>query len=405
VKGLLLRRTTIACCAIAFGLLPSAVAAAASMSARVAAPPRVQARGSVLGTITAASWSSFTIQTPGRPIGVVNALAGAASSVTNKDYPYVYGGGHAQAGTASIGIKGSGYNGRRIGFDCSGAVAAVLAAAGLWQAGSGVPNDAGIVAQLRSEGLIARGVGTGPVAVTLYDHPGVHIFMSIDGRFFGTSDGAGGGNPRGGAGWLDDGAPDAMSPLYKSYHFVPSVLRGSTSSGHDVTFQTSGLQDAVGSLSVGDKVQVTYEEVSSGSLVATAIAYPGASTTNGTVGAIANDGSSFTIQPPTGASLTFSSASIFKLDGSRRRRRHRPGHLHQAGSDAHRTGRQGDGERASRQHSDTQLVLAPSITLHDRERGCGVADELAGAVTSMGFGERDTPANTQRLAMDLDHTA
>jgi hypothetical protein len=102
------------------------------------------AHGSVPGTITALSGSSFTIQTAGRRTGVVNALTAAAAYVTSQDYPYVYGGGHAQAGIASIGINGPGYNGKRAGYDCSGSVVAVLAGAGLWPAGGGVPNDAGI---------------------------------------------------------------------------------------------------------------------------------------------------------------------------------------------------------------------------------------------------------------------
>ena len=58
------------------------------------------------GTITAVSWSSFTIQTGGRRMSVVSALTAAANAVTAGDYPYVYGGGHEAAGTASIGIKG-----------------------------------------------------------------------------------------------------------------------------------------------------------------------------------------------------------------------------------------------------------------------------------------------------------
>jgi hypothetical protein len=63
-------------------------------------------------------------------MSVERALIAAADAVARGDYPYVYGGGHAEAGTASIGIKGPGYNGRRVGFDCSGSVAAVLAGAG-----------------------------------------------------------------------------------------------------------------------------------------------------------------------------------------------------------------------------------------------------------------------------------
>lgn len=149
------------------------------------------------------------------------------------------------------------------------------AGAGLWPAGSGVPNDAGIIAQLTSEKLIARGVGEGPTEVSLYDDPGVHIFMSIDGRFFGTSDGGGGGNRKGGAGWLNDGAPDAWSRTYRRYHLLPSVLRGTTGAGHSVTFQTGALEPELASLTQGEKVNVSYEEDAAGFLIATSIASAG----------------------------------------------------------------------------------------------------------------------------------
>ena len=264
--------------------------------------------GSATGSVITLSGTSFTIQTPGREIGVVNAMTAAANRVTKRDYPYVYGGGHAHAGVASIGLRGPGYNGRRIGFDCSGSVAAVLAVGGLWPADAGVPSDAGIIDTLRSEGLIARGIGTGGVEVTLYDHRGVHIFMNIDGRFFGTSDGAGGGDARGGAGWLDDGAPDASSRAYKPFHFLRSVLRGSVSTGHIMSFQTAALASTAG-LQLGETVQVSYVETSSGALMATSIAFPTAASVTGTVGAIAPDGSSFTIQTSAGSSLTLSTTS------------------------------------------------------------------------------------------------
>jgi hypothetical protein len=240
-------------------------------------------------------------------------MTSAANRITSQNYPYVYGGGHTQAGTASIGLKGPGYNGRRDGFDCSGSVAAVLAAAGLWPAGSGVPSDAGIISMLRSERLIARGVGKGPVEVTLYDHRGVHIFMNIDGRFFGTSDGGGGGNPRGGAGWLDDGAPDASRRVYRAYHFRRSVLRGSTSSGHILSFEVGALQGGPAGLALGEQVQVSYEETSSGQLLATALGFPAQSTTSGTVVSVAADGSSFTIQTSAGASMTLSTGGNYAL--------------------------------------------------------------------------------------------
>jgi hypothetical protein len=117
--------------------------------------------------------------------------------------------------------------------------------------------------------------------VTLYDHPGVHIFMNIDGRFFGTSDGAGGGNPNGGAGWLDDGAPDASRRAYRAYHFVPSVLRSSTTAGHIVSFQLAALAEPT-ALQIGDTVQVAYQENRGGSLFATSLTYPGSTAAAGT---------------------------------------------------------------------------------------------------------------------------
>jgi len=307
----IVKRTLASRCACALVLL--SVAPAASANGASASSFRVTARGSVTGTITALSGPSFTIQTAGRRTGVVNALTGAATHVTSQDYPYVYGGGHAQAGIASIGLKGPGYNGKRTGYDCSGSVAAVLAGAGLWPAGGGVPNDAGIIAQLLQEHLIARGAGTGPVEVTLYDHPGVHIFMNIDGRFFGTSDGGGGGNPRGGAGWLDDGAPDALTRSYKPYHFFPWVLKGSTNAGHIDSFELGALNGEPTVLELGVKVRVSYEQTRSGRTFATALAYPGAITAAGTVESIAEDDSSLTIQTADGQSLTLATDQATQL--------------------------------------------------------------------------------------------
>ena len=296
-------------------MVPSPALSATTANSGVVATTagaRIQARGAIAGTISAVNGWSFTVQTPGRRIGVVNAVAAAATRIADEDTPYVYGGGHAAAGNASVGIPGPGYNGRRTGFDCSGSVAAVLVGGGLWAPGSGVPNDAGIIAQLRGEGLIVPGVGTGPVEVTLYDHPGFHIFMNIDGRFFGTSDGGGGGDAKGGAGWLYDGAPDAASRAYKPYHFVASVLRGSTSSGQSVGFEASD-NAGPGGLLAGEKVKVSYEELGSGSMIATAITYPGSSTTAGTVESVASDGSSFALQTAGGATLTISSPGLSQL--------------------------------------------------------------------------------------------
>ncbi len=243
---------------------------AAASAHRVSPAYRIVAQGSVSGTVTQVNGSYLTVETAGKWGGVVDAMTSAASKITRQDFPYVYGGGHARASVASVGTPGPGYNGHRKGFDCSGSVAAVLVAGGLWPAGAGVPNDHWVIKELLQQGLIAKGPGTGPAEVTLYDDPGVHIFMSINGGFFGTSDGGGGGNPRGGAGWLYDGAGFAWGTTYKRYHIVPSALRDPAGTSHRVTFQ---LTDPAGApaLQPGQHVRVAYTEAASGAMLAGAI--------------------------------------------------------------------------------------------------------------------------------------
>src|SRR5207237_1339681 len=134
--------------------------------------------GTARGAVTWVDQDSLSMLQGTHRIPVLAALVRSANAVDQADYPYVYAGGHASAGTATVGRKGPGYTGRRIGYDCSGSVAAALSGAGLWPAGAPVPADNGVIAQLLREGIIARGPGT----VTLYDKPGVHIFMNIAGR-------------------------------------------------------------------------------------------------------------------------------------------------------------------------------------------------------------------------------
>jgi hypothetical protein len=265
----------------------------------VAAP----SAGTASGTVIAVNGDTFTVQSHGRRMGVVNALVASAAAITKQDYPYVWGGGHAQAGVASVGSAGPGHNGRRVGYDCSGSVAAVLAGAGLWPVGTGVPGDAGVISYLRAQGLIARGPGQAPVEVTLYDNPGVHIFMNIDGRFFGTSDGGGGGNPKGGAGWLYDGAWDATSRSYRKWHFLPRVLRDRTTYGHDFTFVDDPLQNLAGELAIGDRVRVGWAQNTAGGMSATALSWVGQLTAGGTVTALSADGGTLAVQTPSGSTL------------------------------------------------------------------------------------------------------
>jgi hypothetical protein len=290
-------------------LTPSFVAVSVAIAVAVSAP----ASSAVLlpaqpahltGVIVSGDAFSLTVQTPGRAVGVLNALTSAADRLQAANYPYVWGGGHAEAGVASVGERGGpGSNGRRRGYDCSGAVAAVLTGAGLWPTGAWVPNDAGVISYMLRVGLIARGAGTGAHQVTLYDDPGVHIFMSINGRFFGTSDGGGGGDARGGPGWLDVG-PDVTSSAFRRYHVLPGALDAKTDAGYTVGFELGvglGLLD----YPTGTEVSVAYKTTASGMLVAEAVTPIGETTTTGTVQSIGQDGSSLTITTSTGADTTF----------------------------------------------------------------------------------------------------
>jgi hypothetical protein len=275
-------------------------------------PPRST---EVTGTLTSDGAYSFMIQTPGKAVGVLNALTSAANGVAAADYPYVWGGGHGQAGLASVGIKGPGHNGKRRGFDCSGSVAAVLVAGGLWPTGTPVPSDAGVIQYLLRQKLIARGAGAGPQEVTLYDHAGVHIFMNIDGRFFGTSDGGRGGDAKGGPGWLDDGASDVSNPAFKRYHFVAGALKATTNAGYALAFQFGPGVSLLSAYPVGAKVRVVYKTTTAGTMIAQSVTLVGESTATGTVQTITPGGSSFTVATAAGQTLTFPAAAGSALAG------------------------------------------------------------------------------------------
>ncbi len=282
-------------------LLVSAVLALPAAAVATLLPPRSH---EVTGTLASRGSYSFSVEKAGRATGVLNALTNTADKIASEDYPYVWGGGHGNVGIASIGIDGPGHNGRRRGYDCSGSVAAVLAGAGLWPAGSGVPNDAGVIRYLRQRGEIAPGAGTGSQEVTLYDDPGVHIFMNMDGRFFGTSDGGGGGDRRGGPGWLNDGAWDTHNPRFRRYHLLPSVLKTTTSAGYTDFFQF-GPGISVTALPVGARITVGYKTTNQGTMVAQSVTLVGEKTATGLVQSIAADGSGFTITTARGRTVSF----------------------------------------------------------------------------------------------------
>jgi hypothetical protein len=244
-------------------------------------------RPTTTGLITAIGTDDFVIGTTGGRVGLLNRLTAAATRIGLKDYPYVWGGGHVEAGVPSIGVPGHNNTLKRKGYDCSGAVGALFAAVGVMPAGQSVPNDAGIVEYLLSRGLIAPGAGVGPDEVTIYDKPGNHIFINIDGRFWGTVGAGASGDSLHGPDWLDGGVPGATGG-YKLYHFVRSALGVQAGAGYDVAFQGH-----FGGLRIGQPVSVAYRDAGDGAMVATSVGTGEIYTVHGKV--IGRRGEDFTV--------------------------------------------------------------------------------------------------------------
>lgn len=222
----------------------------------------------VTGTIVAVTPADFTIKTPGSTGGKLNEMVSYADKLKAKNYPYVYGGGHAKVGVAS--------GAHAKGFDCSSVVAAVLEAGGLWPKGTSVPGDTGVIHDLLAKKAIASGPASGPYQVALFDKPGEDIQMKINGRFFGTGVGS-----RGGAGWLDG---TIGFPRYKEYHVLPSVLGERSADGNDMTFTfgNSASQETIATeITVGADVQVGYTEAGSSTIRAQSVKNIGGKPFNG----------------------------------------------------------------------------------------------------------------------------
>ena len=104
---------------------------------------------------------------------MIKAMIAAADRIDKKRYPYLWGGGH------NMSFSGP--------YDCSGAVSAVL-------------HSVGLLKRPMVSGEFVNWGAKGPGAVTIYANSG-HVYMSILGRFFGTTRQ----NPAGGAGWFKGG--------------------------------------------------------------------------------------------------------------------------------------------------------------------------------------------------------
>lgn len=110
----------------------------------------------------------------GSGIGNYTGMVTTANRIAMHHYPYLWGGGHNANFTGP--------------YDCSGAVSAVLHGGGLLSAPM-------VAQQFMTYGM------PGPGEVTLYASPS-HVYMSMGGKFFGTSTQ----NPGGGADWFNGSA-------------------------------------------------------------------------------------------------------------------------------------------------------------------------------------------------------
>ena len=119
---------------------------------------------------------------------MISAMIAAANRIDRHHYAYSWGGGH------NASFSGP--------YDCSGAVSAVLHAAGL-------------LSSPRVSGDFMHWGAPGPGAVTLYANPG-HVYMSILGHYFGTSHA----NPGGGAGWFRGGPRPGFAVVHVPFSLL-----------------------------------------------------------------------------------------------------------------------------------------------------------------------------------------
>jgi len=133
-------------------------------------------------------------------------MVSAMNGIAGHRYNYEWGGGH-NAGFAPTSGTGHG-SGAGVGYDCSGAISAILHAAGKLQAPL-------VASQFMSYGQAGPG---GPNDLTIYASP-THVFAEVGGRFFGTSMS----NPGGGAGWFQRAQTAGYTIRHVSLQGAPAV--------------------------------------------------------------------------------------------------------------------------------------------------------------------------------------
>src|SRR3954468_1829679 len=181
---------------------------------------------------------------------MISAMVSEANYIDGKHYAYRWGGGHAN------------FSGP---YDCSGAVSAVLHAAGL-------------LSHPMVSGDFAHWGAPGAGAVTIYANAS-HVYMSINGKYFGTSSA----NPGGGAGWFKGGP----RPGFVVVHVPFERMKGSLDSARAARVHTAAIRSGA---VARKRVQLRHRTLSYGQ------SSTAASSSNGTGGQAAPAASGGTTQ-------------------------------------------------------------------------------------------------------------
>lgn len=145
-----------------------------------------------------------------------DVIVAAANAITGMNFPYSYGGGHTTPGLPTGGNSGT-------GFDCTGAVCAVLYAAGLVTQVFYTGNEVSVLGS-----SIASGLDTGPNPVNVFvKNLGTaddHSFLQIGTRYFGTS-GVEPTDPAGGPGWFGGSPSSSYLSGFQQFHVPQKLLQ------------------------------------------------------------------------------------------------------------------------------------------------------------------------------------
>lgn len=199
----------------------------------------------------------------------LQAMEEEANKITEKHYPYAWGGGHPSAGKPSIGEEGGPPGSAGVfGFDCAGSVAAALVAGGYVAAGSPIGSSGEFGDWAKSNGF-AEGPASGSPSVTVY-YNAVHAWLLVknDGqeRYFSTSNS----NPGGGAGWRpgDDGENEGefsalhLTGLTESFSGskAPPLPASASEAESKVATSEAGIMSAATAASFLSQVQLPSAE-------------------------------------------------------------------------------------------------------------------------------------------------